>query len=510
MNQIKAGAILNYVIIGLNTLTGLLYTPFMLRCLGQNEYGLYSLVASVIAYLTLLDFGFGSSVVRYSARIRATNTESRQKEWELYGMFMICYIVMGLLCAVAGSTLVFNVDRIFDSTMTASELSQARIMMILMVANLAFTFPLMVFGSIITAYERFVFVRTTTIARILLSTAVLVGVLLFGYKAIALVVVQTVFSFGTMLLNVFYCFAKLHIRISMKNFDIPLLKEVLVFNWWNFLGGIVDRIYWGTGQFILGAISGTVAVAVFSVSITLMHMYMSISTSLSGVLLPRISSMVVKEGSDKSVSDLFIKTGRLQYFIVFLILSGFILFGMPFVNLWAGSDYHSSYIITVIFMAALLCPLIQNVGISILMARNQLKFRSLCYLAISLISLALQYYASKQWGPVGCAAAIAVGLIGGQWVAMNIYYYIRQRLDIPRFWREIGRMSIAPVFLLVGCGLALRYVTVDNWFTLSAYAVAYAVIFVFVMYRFACNDYEKGLISAPIRYLGNKLSLIKS
>ena len=68
MNQIKAGAVLNYVIIGLNALVGLLYTPFMLRCLGQNEYGLYSLVASIIAYLTLLDFGFGPAVVRYTAK----------------------------------------------------------------------------------------------------------------------------------------------------------------------------------------------------------------------------------------------------------------------------------------------------------------------------------------------------------------------------------------------------------------------------------------------------------
>lgn len=64
MNQLKAGAVLNYIIIGLNTAVGLAYTPFMLRCLGQSEYGLYSLVSSVIAYLTLLDFGFGNAIVR--------------------------------------------------------------------------------------------------------------------------------------------------------------------------------------------------------------------------------------------------------------------------------------------------------------------------------------------------------------------------------------------------------------------------------------------------------------
>ena len=67
-NQIKAGAALNYVIIGINALVGLLYTPYMLRMLGQNEYGLFSLVASVISYLTILDFGFGNAIVRYIHR----------------------------------------------------------------------------------------------------------------------------------------------------------------------------------------------------------------------------------------------------------------------------------------------------------------------------------------------------------------------------------------------------------------------------------------------------------
>lgn len=248
MNQVKAGAALNYVIIGLNILTGLLYTPYMLRCLGQNEYGLYSLVASVIAYLTLLDFGFGLAIVRYTAKIRATGT--RQDEWRLYGMFLSAYAVMGLLVTIAGIVLYFNVGAMFDRSMTPAEVSQAKVMMGLMVFNLAVTFPFSVFGSIISAYEHFVFQRVLNIVRILLSTAVMIAVLAMGYKAIAMVAVQTVFSIGTLVANLVYCRYRLRIKIDFRHFNIPLLKEILVFSWWNFMSAIVDRIYWGTGQFV--------------------------------------------------------------------------------------------------------------------------------------------------------------------------------------------------------------------------------------------------------------------
>ena len=142
MNQIKAGAVLNYVIIGLNILLGLLYTPYMLRMLGQNEYGLYSLVASVIAYLTLLDFGFGPTVVRYTAKYRAEGKVDEQ--YSLFGLFFVMYSIIGVVAFIAGLVLYFNIDWMFDRTMTPDDISQARIMIMLLLVNLAVTFPMSV------------------------------------------------------------------------------------------------------------------------------------------------------------------------------------------------------------------------------------------------------------------------------------------------------------------------------------------------------------------------------
>ena len=107
MNQLKGGIVLNYIIIVLNILLGLLYTPYMLRMLGQNEYGLYSLVASIIAYLTLLDFGFGSAIVRYTAKF--INENKQKEQWELNGMFLSVYSIIGVLAIGLGLLLYYNI-----------------------------------------------------------------------------------------------------------------------------------------------------------------------------------------------------------------------------------------------------------------------------------------------------------------------------------------------------------------------------------------------------------------
>ena len=503
MNQIKAGAILNYVIIGLNTLVGLLYTPFMLRCLGQNEYGLYSLVASVIAYLTILDFGFGNAIIRYTAKFRAEG--KAQEQWEMFGMFVIVYSVIGLIALCGGMALYFNVDNLFDHTMSGADLSIAQTMMLLLTVNLAFTFPLSIFGSIISAYENFVFQRVVNIIRILLTTGVMIALLSIGFKAIALVVVQTVFNLLTLLLSYLYAKHKLKIKIVFHKFNFAFLKEIATYSFWIFLNAIMDKIYWGTGQFVLGSISGTIAVAIFSVAILLQQMYMTFSSSISSVLLPKITMMVSHNRSAKEISELFITTGRIQYLILALILSGFIVFGQSFINLWAGQDYSYAYIITLIFFVSLLIPLIQNTGIVILQARNQMKFRSLLYLGISAVSLVFQILLTKKYGILGCSIAIGGALILGQGLIMNIYYAKKQSIAIVTFWRKIIKASIVPVVFTILGSLYTYNIALANWLQLGLSIFIFVCLYIPVLWLIGMNEYERNLVKVPIVKIVSRL-----
>ena len=199
VNQLKIGIVLNYVIIALNGLVGIVYTPFMLRMLGQSEYGLYSLAASVIAYLSILDLGFGNAVIRYTAKYRAEGKGEEQHA--LFGMFTMIYSVLGLLVVIGGIYLTSQIDTMFAARMTTTELARMKPIMMLMTFNLAITFPLSIYGAIITAYERFVFLRVVQIIRIILNMFVMICLLTMGYKALALVVVQTIFNVSTLLLN---------------------------------------------------------------------------------------------------------------------------------------------------------------------------------------------------------------------------------------------------------------------------------------------------------------------
>lgn len=499
VNQLKAGVVLNYVVIFLNTVVGLLYTPYMLRMMGQSEYGLYSLVASVIAYLTVLDLGFGNAIVRYTAKFRAE--KKTEEQYEMFGMFFLLYLVIGIIAFGIGLGLYFNVDTLFGNTMTAVELGRARIMMLLLVANLAFTFPMSIWGSIIQAYEDFVFQKSLNIIRIILNTAVMICLLHFGYKAVAMVVVQTIFNVLTLVVNFIYCRRKLnlHIYFRFKHFHWGFLKEVAIYSFWIFLNAIMDRVYWSTGQFVLGAMVGTAAVAVFAIAIQLEGMYMQFSTAISSVFLPKVTAMVATNRSRKEISDLFIRTGRIQYIVLAYILSGFIIFGRQFIELWAGADYTDAYIISLLFFIPLTVPLIQNLGITILQARNEMKFRSVLYIIIALVSLAMQIVLTRFFGGIGCAMGVSGALVVGQILIMNVYYRRRQDLDIKTFWKEISKMSIIPIVLIFSSMMVIRHIfALDSWGKLILGIAAFSLVYIPLFFRFSMTDEERNLFISMV------------
>ena len=373
-----------------------------------------------------------------------------------------------------------------------------------MIFNLAISFPFGVFNGIINAYEHFIFPRIIGIIRAIVNPLVMIPLLLIGYKSIGMTVATTVMNILCIVVNLYYCLKILNIKIKFKKFDYAILKEISGYSFFIFLNIIVDKIYWSTDQFILGAISGTVAVAIYSVGSTMNTYYMNFSTAISGVFLPKVTKMVTKDASSKELSDLFIKTGRIQYIIMSFILGGFILIGQEFIDIWAGTEYADSFYIALVVMIPLTVPLIQNIGITILQAKNMQKFRSNIYIIIAILNVLASIPLAKILGGFGAALSTAASMIIGNIIIINIYYYKIVKIDIPCFWKNIFTMSIPVVISIVlGKGIS-SIIKIEGYSGIMIKASIFSVIFFALMWLIGMNNYEKQLFISPINKVRRK------
>lgn len=497
VNQLKTGVVLSYVTQAIHILSGLIYTPIMLRLLGQSEYGLYQLVASVVSYLSLLSLGFGAGYMRFYSRYKVVNDTKGIAR--VNGMFLIIFSVIAGICLLCGAVMIANIRWVFGSGLLPEEMDKARILLAMMVFNMAVSFINSVFTSNITANEKFILQRMIELLRVLFNPFLTLPLLIMGFGSVGVVATATFFTIAAFMANVAYCIKKLHIRFSFGDFDFSLLKEMWAFTFFIFINMIVDQINWSVDKFLLGRMIGTTAVAVYGVAGQLNSMYQSMASAVSGVFVPRVNILVAQGNSDRTITELFAKVGRIQFMILALALSGFIIFGRSFIGLWAGEGYGGSYQIGLLLMIPVTVPLIQNLGIEIQRARNMHKARSIVYLFVAISNIFVSIPCIKRWGASGAAIGTAISLCVGNCLFMNWYYYFRLGINIAFFWKEILRI-VPPIAAAMIFGTLLnKFLPMQRIIFLLPSMAAYAVVYCAMVWRFGMNDYERGTIGAPIK-----------
>lgn len=505
VNQLRAGVIMTYVNIGLGSLIPFVYTPIMLRLLGQSEYGLYSLANSVVGYLSLLSFGLGSTIIRYVAKYRAEG--NKEQEEKVIGLFIAMYSVLALFVLVGGWILSCNVEPIFHRGLTETEIGKIAVLVRIMAFNTAISFPISVFGSIVMAHEKYIYRQAVNILSTVAAPCCNLIALYLGFGSIGLSIVTTIIQFMMLPLNAVYCFKVLKIRPRFRGLPVQLIRELIQFSAFIFLGSVVDMLFWATDKVILGMLASTGVVAVYNIGTSFNTMMTNISTAFSGVLTPKVTVMITKDATPEQLTELFIRVGRLQYLIIALVLSGFIVFGKQFITLWAGSGYGEAYYIALVTLIPLSIPLIQNTGISIVVAQNKHQFRSIVYLVIAVFNVISTYLIVPRWGGLGAAICSGFSYVIGQIIIMNIYYYKVTKLDIPLFWKNIGRLSVVPgIMLLFGMWIFSIW-EVRSWVRLILCILGYMVIYLAGMYFFAMNDYEKDVVRKPVQKALRKIGM---
>jgi O-antigen/teichoic acid export membrane protein len=297
---------------------------------------------------------------------------------------------------------------------------------------------------------------------------------------------------------------KIKAKIKLYCWNKVLVKEMTIFSFFIFLNMVIDQIYFKTDQIILGIVAGTSVVAVYSIASQLDQYYINFSSSVNSVFLPRIAAISAKTDDMTEINSMFNKVGRIQYAIMAMLLSGFVMYGKSFIVFWAGPDFSGAYYMSLIVMVPLLVPLIQSMGIVIIQAKNKHAFRSKMYFAIALLNIALSIPLAKMYGGIGCAIGTAIGLIIGNWFVINFYYHKVIGIDIIDFAKEILAMT-PPIAIVMGIGIVTNhFIATSNLVILGIKMILYVILYSVLMWYMGLNAYEKNIFAGMFNKISKK------
>ena len=504
----RLGVFLQYTQMAIGILINLLYTPIMIKMLGKNEYGIYSSVASIISYLNIFSLGFNATYIKFYSKYKKKNDEDGIKK--LNTLYLSVFCVLGSVVLVCGSILTNNVSIMFNETYSAADLELAKKLMFLLTINLTISFPASLFSSYISSQERFIFQKLITTGRTVISPLMNIILLYSGFGSIGLVITTTSISILVDIINITFCFTKLKMRFKLGRVESGLAKELLVFSFFIAINQIIDQINWQTDKIILGKMINSTAVAVYSVSATINSLYMHFSTAISYIYTPTVHKIHTAneppEKINENLTKVFIDVGRVQYFILMLILTGFIFFGRYFLQIWMGFEYTANelaiiYAVALILMSSSTIPLIQNLGIEIQRAKDKHKFRSVVYLIVALLNVALSILFCLKWGIIGVTVGTLFSNIVGTFLIMNIYYHKKVEINIPKFWKEIGKATLGMLPAILIGALFMIFVKITNIWLFFTLIAVYSISYLLSIYFFSFNKNEKGFIQGIFKFI---------
>lgn len=496
MNQRKIGVIINYLTLAFNILIGLVYTPFMISKLGDGQYGIFSLANSLISFVTLLDLGFGQTLVRYISKARVTG--DIEEEHRLNGFFLKMYMVIAVIAWVIGVGIVILYPQLAAKTFVEEEIRLFRIVFLILLVNVAISFPMSVFSATLNAYEEFFLLKLANFIMTVFKYLVMFLLLLVGYKLVAITVVVLISSLITQCFYMVYSVRKIGIKFEFFRMKTNLNREILHFSFFIFLNLIIDFLYSNTDKLILGAVAGPVSVSIYSIGIYVSQYFTELSTAMSGVFLPKIMDLYQK-GERDEISNLFNQVGRLQMILLFLVLGGYVCLGREFIYLWVGSTYKDSYVIGIVIMLPSIIPLTQNIGITIIRAMNIHKYRSYMYIVIAIVNLAISIPLAISYGGIGSAIGTSIATFLGQIFFMNWFYARRVQINIKKYWNNFLKFLLLTVFVLVIVSGVKLLIPVHSWSSMVLMIYLFSVFYAVIYWLMVANKYEKELVLSTLR-----------
>lgn len=493
-SQLKIGIVLNYINLILGNLIPVFYTPIMLSLLGQSEYGLYKLASNVTSYLTLISLGISSAVTRYL--IKANTEEGKDSEEKILGLFSIIFRVIAAISFVVGIGLVFCLPLWYSESLSTSELQTMQILVFILSINTAVSFLMTPHSSVVISHEKFIFSQCINIVITCFAPILNLVMLFLGFASIGMVVSSLIVTIGIRIAYFVYVKKCIKMKAQYKNLPTHLFKEIIVFSFWIFVANVVVQLYNTTDTVMIGSVAalGTIGVAIYNVGAVFNNIVFSLTTGISGLLMPKTNKLVFSGATNSELTDLCIKVGRIQAYIISLVVMGFISFGRPFICFYVGADYLEAYWVAILMMVPNMIPLVQSVCLNIIVAQNKHRFRSLCYLGIAIGNVAATWFLmNTSLGIVGAALATGVALIIGQGFVMNWYYSKKTGLEIGRFWKKILKIYIIPVILCVVTLLLSLVVNFNNLVILIIGIIVFTILYCLLSWLFVMNDYEKDL-----------------
>lgn len=419
-------------------------TPFVIRFLGTERYGVFALINLILAYLTFADFGMSLASTNFASEAYSKGSEEEEgKIVRTAVLIALCSsALISILLILLAKVIVADLLNVPEHLQNTAIISVYLVCVILMarVLSSVFNSPQLVrlrmdLNSTITA--------VFNVGQILLVPIVIY----LGGGIVGAVITVMLAAVGALVAHIIVS-GKLLKNLHDLSINRQVVKPLLNFGGMLVIVAIAAILLANLEKVILTNYTSVTVFAYYSVAFTLANMVTLFSNSMMQSLLPAFSQLY-STGKTIELQDLYSRTILFNLILFAPAAMLMFLIAKPFFTIWAGADFgRESTFPFYVLLGGLAFNFSATVSGSIIVAsRNNKKMAILSWselLPYLLLVMVLTYY----WGAVGAALAWSVRvLFESTMLFLLVKKYVGLYFDL--FEKKMIYLMIGFIFLIV-------------------------------------------------------------
>jgi O-antigen/teichoic acid export membrane protein len=460
------------------SLVALIITPFIVKNLTIEGYGIYILLTSVFGYYGIFDLGLGQGLIKFVSEYQATKDYKRLNS-AINSIFWTQFI-LGALMSILLVLFASEIVAVFH----VSPVNYSITVIALKISAIGFFFSMLsaTFSSVLIGLQRYDITSITdsTINFTLNILVLIISFLKYGLQGVVIVtVISSIISF------IVYCII-LHFKLPQYKIyfllDFSILKQFLAFSGNIFLSKLSSIFANYIVRFVVSFFLGPSAVTYYVIPSKLLGAYGGVLSSAANTLFPFTSNLAAN-GKNSDIKTLFLKASSL--FVAFsLPISMFIaIFSKGILTLWMGRDFaeNSWMVLSILSISSTIGGFSAVPNLIILGMGNSKLIGIFSMITVVLYIVFLPLF-TKYFGINGASCSLLLtSLIVISYVIMKTNEYVEVKFS--EYWNTVFSVHILPAFLFLLTGFIVLFASDTHYLVALLIGGALVLSYFYFLYN---------------------------
>jgi O-antigen/teichoic acid export membrane protein len=325
----------NWFGISVSIFSAFILSPIIIRHLGDEGYGLWSLTTSLVEYYWLLDFGMRSATIRYAAHYNALRDSVKVNEVINTTLaYALCLLPVLLGSAWLGAPVLIRVLSITHPLF--------RELLFIVVIAWGLTSLLSVFTSSLEGFQRFDLTNQATVISIAVRSFGTLTLLLMGHGVVAVAIMTMI---GQVVLHLISYLRMRGVfremKISTRFANLAVFKQMISYGAHSAVASMAQRVLSQSPPFLIAHFLGAPSVGYYAAPTKILDYTVETVARIGNVSNSR-AAQLASTGRKNEVLELAVTVNRYSL-ALFLPLSIFLaVYGPQFMLVWIKKPYFAS------------------------------------------------------------------------------------------------------------------------------------------------------------------------